>query len=382
MSHRKVREVAADSIAAVTMDRSIREDAGVAEGRHGRPMISRADVEKLRGLHAAEPDVLSLYLQVPLDPAGLRALPARAGDLIAAARADCQDPMSTGLVSDADRAAVLDAVLAHGRDWLGHTIAIFACGSLGLFETLPLACSLLERSVLATRPHVRPLLVALQRCPAYRVIVADRRRAWMLSVSGDRVTQLARHHYRDIAAILEQAAAGDHEPLVIGGHQDAIGRLMQILPPTLREDFAGSFTGDPLTLTLARVRELAAPVVERSTARRERELTKEVIDAAPGQLTAIGLPACLASVNAEAAALLLVPDEGMVPGFECGRCGALSITGDDCPDWGTAGRMVPDLLEEMAGRTLDSGGQVISVSNAPVSAAAKLRFPVPKGADR
>lgn len=35
-------------------------------------MISYADVEKLRSLRAPEPAVLSLYLPVPLDPAGLR----------------------------------------------------------------------------------------------------------------------------------------------------------------------------------------------------------------------------------------------------------------------------------------------------------------------
>ena len=37
-------------------------------------MISRADVEKLRSMRAPEPAVLSLYLQVPLDPAGIRGL--------------------------------------------------------------------------------------------------------------------------------------------------------------------------------------------------------------------------------------------------------------------------------------------------------------------
>ena len=215
-------------------------------------MISHADVEKLRGLHAAGPDVLSLYLPVPLDPASLRTLATRAEDLIAAAGAAAgPDSLRAGVVSDADRDMVLEAVLAHGRDWLGHTVAIFACDHLGLFEALPLPCSLPERSVLATRPHVRPLFAALQRCPDYRVVVADRRHAWVLSVSGDhvrtvarpateaalssgfagwhglkakqlqeRVVQLARHHYRDVATILESADARDHEPLVIGGHQE------------------------------------------------------------------------------------------------------------------------------------------------------------------
>jgi hypothetical protein len=38
-----------------------------------------------------------------------------------------------------------------------------------------------------------------------------------------------------------------------------------------------------------------------------------------------------------------------------GRCGALSTGSDDCPDWGTAARAVPDVLEEMVQRTLDEG---------------------------
>ena len=266
------------------------DEAGHHGGPRGPAMISRDDVEKLRRLHAQGPDVLSLYLPVPLEADGVLTLPARARDLIVAARAVGPDAVSTSQVGDTERDAVLDAVRGHGRHWLGSTVAIFASRQLGLFEVHPLPCALPERSVLATRPHVRPLLAALQRCQA--------------------------------------------------------------------------------------------PGAERWTARRERELTKELTDAAPGGLTAAGLPECLGAVNAEAVALLLVPDEGMVPGFECGRCGALSLTGDDCPDWGTAARVVPDLLEEMARRCLDGGGQVVSVSDAPVSAAARLRFPVQEGADR
>ena len=47
-------------------------------------MFSCADVEKLRSVRAPEPTVLSLYLPVPLDPAGIRGLAAEAADLMAA----------------------------------------------------------------------------------------------------------------------------------------------------------------------------------------------------------------------------------------------------------------------------------------------------------
>jgi hypothetical protein len=73
---------------------------------------------------------------------------------------------------------------------------------------------------------------------------------------------------------------------------------------------------------------------------------------------------------------LLVAREGMIPGFVCGRWGALSVGSDECPDWGMAARAVPDLLEEMVQRTLDDDAQVTVVRDVPFSVAARLRFPV------
>jgi len=371
-------------------------------------MISYADVDKLRSMHAPGPAVLSLYLPVPLDPVGLRGLAAEARDLMVGAGASGPDGASTVQVGHADRQAVLGAVAGHGRDWLGHTVALFACGQLGLFEALPLPCALPERAVLATRPHVRPLLAAIQRCPGYRVAIADRRHAWVLSVSGNQVTtvarqseqgprspgfggwygletyrvqqriiQLGRHHYRDTASILARAAeSGGRVPLVIGGHHDSIAGLLQALPTAVREAFAGSFLADPHTLTPAKIRELAAPVIDGWVRRRERELAGEILGQTPERLAAVGLFASSAAVNEGAVAHLLVTDEGTIPGFVCGRCGALSAGSDQCPDWGIAARAVPDLLEEMVQRTLDDDGQVTVIRDASFSVAAKLRFPV------
>lgn len=128
----------------------------------------------------------------------------------------------------------------------------------------------------------------------------------------------------------------------------------------------------PVPLDPARIRELAGPVIEGWVARRERELSEEIF----GQLTAAGLRASLAAVNDGAVAHLLVAHEGMIPGFVCGRWGALSTGSDECPDWGTAAGAVPDLLEEMVQCTLDDDGQVTVIRDAPFGIAAKLRFPV------
>ncbi|HEY1320689.1 MAG TPA: hypothetical protein VGF32_10605 [Streptosporangiaceae bacterium] len=370
-------------------------------------MISHADVEKLRGMRAPGPAVLSLYLPVPPGPAGVQGLAARAEDLMAGAGAGGPAGASIARAGHADRDAVLGELAAHGPDWTGRTVAFFACQQLGLFEALPLPCVLPRRAVLATRPHVRPLLAVIQRCPDYLVAITGRRHAWVLSVSGNRVEtvarqseegprghgfgawhgletrrirqgiiQLGRHHYRDTAAILERVTdVGQHVPLVIAGRHDSITGLLQELPPAARETFAGSFTADPHALTPARVRELAGPVIEGWVARREQESAREIL----GGLAAVGLHASLAAVNQGVAGHLLVAHEGMIPGFACGGCGALSTGSFECPDCGTAARMVPDLLEEMVQRTLDDNGPVTMIRDAPFSVAARLRFPVTEG---
>jgi Bacterial archaeo-eukaryotic release factor family 10 len=370
-------------------------------------MITAQEIEKLRSIRAPQASVLSLYLPVPLDPAGLRGLPALAGDLIDAAGAAASQRGAATRVA-ADREAVRALVETGQREWLGHTVAIFACAQLGLLEAMPLPGPLTGLGVISTRPYVRPLLMAVERSPGYLVVIVDRQHAWLFSVTGDtvetiarrkapavrspgyggwyglqahrvqqRAIQLARRHYRDVAVILgSQALAGDFPPLVIGGHEESIGQLLRVLPPRARQAYAGSFTADPQSMPAAVARDLADQVIDRWAIRRERKMTAAVLDAAASGRGAIGLPGCLTAVNAGAADLLLLPETGMVPGFGCDRCGRLMLAGEDCPDQGAAARPVPDLLEEMAAAVLGHGGQVVTIRTAPFSVAVRLRYPV------
>ena len=376
-------------------------------------MISHADVEKLAGIQAADRSVLSVYLQVPVDPPALRGLPARVGELITLAEGGAAGPGAVR-ARDADRRMARRLLEIHARDWLGHTVAIFACAQLGLSEAVPLPCRLQERAVLATRPHVRPLLVALQRCPAYRVVVVGRRHAWIFGVAGDRVSvaaepaaegvrspafggwygleshrvhqriiQLTRHHYQDTAAIVGQAMrSGGQEPLVVGGHEEAIPQFLAVLPADVGEHFAGSFVVDPHTMTPARVRELSGAVIRDWADRREQRLVAQLRHEPPDGLTVIGLRGCLTAINQHAARLLVVPVGGLIPGFACTRCGALSSTPGGCPDGPAAARWVPDLIEEMVLKTLGDGGEVEAVRDPPGDIAARARFPLAQAGGR
>ncbi|HEY7362068.1 MAG TPA: hypothetical protein VH642_14715 [Streptosporangiaceae bacterium] len=371
-------------------------------------MISRAEVDKLLSVRADGPSVLSLYLWVPLDPAALRGLPARADELFALAARGGPGTPGVIRVQAGDRRAVRGLLAAHARDWLGHTVAIFACGQLGLADALPLPCRLQERAVLATRPHVRPLLLAIQRCPAYRAAVVDRRHAWLFHITGEhiestalppapglrshgfsgwyglqayrvneRIIELTRQHYHDTAALLEHAArATGPEPLVIGGHQSSIAQFLAALPARLRDDFAGSFVADPHTLTPAKARDLAGRVIQNWLDQRDQHLLTQILQEPPDGLTAAGLSACLAAASQHAIQLLLVPGGGLIPGYACQHCGTLSSTGDACPHGTAALLAVPDLLEELAVTTLSDGGQVQTLHDPPAGICARLRYPL------
>jgi hypothetical protein len=369
-------------------------------------MISEADVQKLRAVHALGPSVLSLYVWVPADMPALRELPARAGELLAMA-AMGMDGQRAVKERQRERRTVGDMLQAHAREWMGHTAAIFACAELGLAEAFPLPCRLPDRAVLAARPHVRPLLVALQRCPAYQVAVVNRQHAWIFQIAGShidtlapptapgvrsrgfggwyglesyrisqRITQLARHHYHDTAAILSQAMRNSGRPLVVGGHQDTIPAFLAILPTDVRERFIGSFVVDPHAMTPARARELSAPVVANWVNQREQHLVTSILQQPPGTRTAVGMNSCLAAVNQHAVSVLVVPVGGLIPGFACQVCGALASAPGGCPHQPPTVHPVPDLLEEMTAATLDDGGEVVAVHNLPADVAAQLRYPL------
>lgn len=372
-------------------------------------MISEADVQKLRAVHASGPSVLSLYMWVPVDVSALAGLPARADGLLDMA-AEGMGGQQALKASSAERQAALALLEAHAREWMGHTAAVFASHEAGLTATLALPCLLPDRAVLAVRPHVRPLLVCLQRCPVFQVVVADRQHAWLFQVTGDRidaeaqtaaapgvrdhrfggwyglesyrvndrVTELAHRHYRDTAALLERPAFARALPLVVGGHEDCIPAFLAALPAGVRDRFAGSFVVDPHTMTPARVRALAAPVIENWVNRRDQQLVGQITSEHPGGLTATGLNACLSAVNQSAVAVLVVPVGGLIPGFACDSCGMLGSEPGTCPHRPPAVRPVPDLLEEMTVAVRDDGGQVVTMHDLPADVAARLRFPLPQ----
>jgi len=371
-------------------------------------VITRADADKLRNATAKAPSVLSVYLQVPVDLAEHRGLPTRARELIKSA-ASRQGDRRGAEVRAADLESVVRTVASRSNEWLGQTAAVFACAEIGLLEALPLPGHLTEQAIIACRPHIRPLLAAMQRNPVFRAAIVDAKHAWILHIDGNqietvaertgagvrstgfagwyglegyriqqRIMELSRQHFRDTVNVLERSSDGGSLPLVLGGHENEISQFVSALPRAVRQAVVGSFSVDLQTATPGRVRELAWSVIASWSLRSEQQLIHDVLNQPPHVSVATGLEGCLSASSARAIAQLILADDQMVPGFACGICGALSTgeSGEDCPDPAEARRPVPDLLDELADRTLDGGGQVTAVRDPPFTAAARLRFPI------
>jgi len=374
-------------------------------------MITDADIEKLLAVRSARPTVLSLYLEVPSHPPAMRSLPARADELISeGAQADRNDAGQAcgDRELGEDRSIVRRMLEVHARDWPGRSVAIFACGEPCLAEPLVLPSLAADRAVLATRPHVRPLLVAQQRCRGYYLAVVDRHDAWVFRATEgrierltlpagvripglggwygleahrvrERITALAGHPYADVAAALGRLmTGGGPEPLVVGGCQKGVRQFLAALPDDTSSQVIASFAADPHAVTLAQMAELASQAARSWSEEREQRAVTEA-GQARDDLNATGLQVCLAAVNVGAAGLLIVPEDGLVPGFVCQRCGKLSETGTDCPDWGAASMAVPDLVEEMVVQARHDGALVETVREPPGGIMARLRFPLSCG---
>jgi peptide subunit release factor 1 (eRF1) len=371
-------------------------------------MVDAKDVTELLGVHAPGSSVVSVYLDVPLDPAGLRGIPARLDDLFASA---WHEPGGGEAVERARRAelpAIRDIVALRAREWPRHAVAIFASRDLGLMKAIPLRNQAAERAVVAARPYVRPLLAELRRSPCYAVAVVDRRYAWLYRVTGERIEwltdvesrtvrsrrfggfrgfqtyqveqrarNLAREHCEATMTALERAITeGGCGPITVGGHEDETAYFVDLLPATLRDRLAGTFVIDPHTMTAAHVRRLADEVVVRWEEAREAAVAGQITGQPTDPLAAIGLPACLNAANQHAIQVLVVPDDAVALGFVCPRCGDLAAAGGACPVCGAPTSAVPDVVEELAVKATEDGGTVEPVRDGNIQGvAARRRFP-------
>ena len=245
-------------------------------------------------------------------------------------------------------------------DWQSRGVAVFASGDT-YWQTL----SLRERSVTQAhygkRPTVRPLVDVLDRLGQYAVAVMDRQNVRLFSVAWGRITgesesvgeeikrhkqggwaaaryqrredNLAMHNLKGaVEAIQAFCEKNDCQRLVLGGSQDVLAQVKEMLPHSLRERVTGEFNID-VQATPAEILDRSLDVATQSDWEEEQRLVSDVITAAAsGGAGVIGLADTLSMLHQGRVRLLLIDEALHTPGWVCPQCGYVSTEqGGSCP---------------------------------------------------
>jgi peptide chain release factor subunit 1 len=352
-------------------------------------MISRQDLKDLLAAHNSQGSrVVSVYLNV--DQA--RAVNLNRG-FEAAFRSLVQG--TERLLDDVERRWFLAATrqaAAFLADYepAGKSVVFFSDGEGRLKWDRSLGIPLENQVRWGARPFVRPLLEARDEFQRYGVILTDRARARLFIVflgsiqeeqealaegqvrrfdaSGTdqlrsqmnfqrKADEHARWHLKRVAELMDRLAASERfDRLVLGGTHEVVGELRGLLSERLKKSVIGTVT---LAIDAGTHEILKETVALQRQVEREGEetLVGELLTAAAKHHQAvIGLEGTLAALGEGRIHQLVYSDGISVGGSECVECGKVFLNRESCPFCAGPLRRVEDLVEAVAVRVFEEGG--------------------------
>lgn len=365
--------------------------------------------DTLRRLAETRPDagkVVSLYLN--LDPTEFASGPARAtaiNSLLDEATRAARDE-DPSVREDVERVREM----FKGFDFQGaHGVAVFACGSEDLLETIKLPRAVETAVVIDEAPFVEPL-VEVQAGARYGVVLVNRQNARIFRGSRDRLDEVAnvndqvhrRHdqggwsqaryqrsvdkeaqdHLKNAAdELLRRHNRRPFEALFVAAPEAVYKDFCEQLHPYLRERLAGRIEIDVEHTNADEVQQAA----DETIAAHERKLEKETLDRLvaeknSGGRGATGLDDTLAALNEQRVEVLLLQDNFDAAGCCCPQCGWLGGRGHAvCPADGTETVEREDITDLVVRRAITQSATVVIVRDderlEPLgSIAAVLRF--------
>jgi hypothetical protein len=371
-----------------------RRAPGKKKGRRPAVLTWQEVKALLRRPAKADSRVLSAYLTVPLSGVWKEKHPfgAAYGDLLHDLERTVPPAGLEELWKDSK------AVARHlaSSDRLSRSVAVFSDASDGFFWARDLEVPLPNLAVWKPKPHVLPLLEALDEFERYAVALVEKSRARLFFVRLGEVeetlgvtasarihristtgrdnlrsqTNLARGQERESRRHLEKTAEVLTERmaklpfgrLFVGGPKEAVAAFRKVLRPPLRDAYAGTVALD----ARASPREVLAATLrmERTTERTvEAGFIRDLIEASgrsPSSL--VGLDAVLRHIERSPVRTLYYAEGFDGSGSRCGGCGFLySRERQGCGHCGSATEPVEDLLQEMAAAVVEKGGRVEEV---------------------
>jgi len=368
--------------------------------------LSPDTLRRLAELRTDDGKVVSLYLN--LDPSEFAGPQARSTAI-------------NSLLDEAERAAReedssvrrdVQALRDHFKqlDFTGaHGLAVFACSSEDLLETVKLPRSVPNCVVIDDSPYVEPL-VEVQSSARYAVVLVNRKVARIFRGSPDRLDQVAvvedevfrrhdqggwsqaryqrgidketkDHLKRSADELLRRYERRPFEALFVAAPDSVYKEFCEELHPYLGERLAGRVEIDVENTTADDVQHAAEEVI----AGYERKLEKDTLDRLvsgtnSGGRGVTGLDETLGVLNEQRVEALLLQAGFDAAGVCCPQCGWLGPTGmDSCPADGTQTIAREDITDLAVRRALTQSAKVVVVHDderlEPLgSIAALLRF--------
>jgi peptide subunit release factor 1 (eRF1) len=303
-------------------------------------------------------------------------------------------------VADEAAPADIEAVehyLNFARDWQGKGLALFSCQAAGFWRSFPLAVPVHNRAYVAHRPYIKPLSDVLDAYGRYGVILVGREgarlflfdlgelveatgtlgeqvrrtkdgggsgitgmRGGMNSRTARREDAIIQRNLKEVVEAIGSFCDGKScARLVLGGTDDNVSRLYDMLPKALQDKVIGQFNVD-LGASEVEVQARAREVIEEVAQKREMELVDELFAGwKRGAGAAVGLSDTLAALQEHRARVLLVGAGYEESGYRCPSCRYLTLTDTgECPLCGTRMERVEDIVDTLVHRALEQGTAV------------------------
>jgi peptide chain release factor subunit 1 len=191
-------------------------------------------------------------------------------------------------------------------------------------------------------------------------------------------------HLKDVAQITFRRL--EHRPpegILVGGPEETVVELEQMLHPYLRERLAGRLSVDVENSSLDEVRAAAAAKIDEAARRHEDELLARLKEGLARQTAdaraAAGLDDVLEALTEQRVGTLLLDAGAAAPGVVCPRCGRLAKAGDTCPADGSPTERRSDIVGDAIDRAIAQSAEVMVLRDRPdlgphEHVAAVLRF--------
>jgi len=292
-------------------------------------------------------------------------------------------------------AADVEAVeqyLNFARDWQGKGLALFSCRVADFWRSYSLAVPVHNRAYVSRRPYIKPLSDVLDAYGRYGVILVGREGARLFlfhlgelveatgtlgeqvrrtkhggasgvtGMRGGMAVRAARREdavvQRNLKEVVEAVGAfctsNACRRLVLGGTDQTVSRLYDMLPKALQDQVIGSFTVD-VAASEAEVQSRSLDLIEETAQKREVQLVEDMISGWKRRSgAAVGLSDTLEALQEHRARLLLVAAGYEASGYRCQHCRYLTLVEQEaCPLCGGAMEQVQDITDTMVHRALE-----------------------------